>query len=337
MAKKEILKNAAAGIGNAAKKTGGAIANAPANVINAAGKSKQAVINALDQDGDGDVDIEDIIALGLKTPGIKINRSDFLRAELTKHYPEDVIEDAIRFNPAHANIPAEEIERLANHTIQFERTCVSGISAALSTPGGATMGITIPADIAQYYGYMLRAMQKLMYLYGFPEIEFDGESKTLDTETMNTMIICLGVMYGVNGANKALTAMANALGKGVEKKLLNAALTKGTLYPMVKSISKWFGVNMTKQIFAGFFKKAIPLVSGVIGGGITYLSFKPCCIKLQKTLRDTILSNPEKYASDTREASDILDVEWTAEEIENPEADTQDLQGQEEETENVEE
>ena len=106
---------------------------------------------------------------------------------------------------------------------------------------------------------------------------------------------------------------------------------------MVKSISKWFGVNMTKQIFAGFFKKAIPLVSGVIGGGITYLSFKPCCIKLQKTLRDTILSNPEKYASDTREASDILDVEWTAEEIENPEADTQDLQGQEEETENVEE
>jgi len=40
---------------------------------------------------------------------------------------------------------------------------------------------------------------------------------------------------------------------------------------------KWFGVKMTKEVFAGFFKKAIPVVGGVIGGGITFLAFKPCC------------------------------------------------------------
>ena len=34
------------------------------------------------------------------------------------------------------------------------------------------------------------------------------------------------------------------------------------------------------------------LVGGVLGGGITYLSFKPCCDKLKKSLQDTILSNP---------------------------------------------
>ena len=49
---------------------------------------------------------------------------------------------------------------------------------------------------------------------------------------------------------------------------------------------------MTKQIFAGFFKKVIPVLGGVIGGGITYLSFKPCCDNLKKTLQDTLLSNP---------------------------------------------
>ena len=29
---------------------------------------------------------------------------------------------------------------------------------------------------------------------------------------------------------------------------------------------------MTKEVFAGFFKKAIPVVGGVIGGGITGLA-----------------------------------------------------------------
>ena len=82
------------------------------------------------------------------------------------------------------------------------------------------------------------------------------------------------------------------LSVGVEKKLLHTALTKGTIYPIVKSVSSWFGKKMTKEVFAGFFKKSIPVVGGVIGGGITFLSFKPCCDKLKESLHDTLLSNP---------------------------------------------
>ena len=55
---------------------------------------------------------------------------------------------------------------------------------------------------------------------------------------------------------------------------------------------------MTKQVFAGFFKKTIPVVGGAIGGGITYLSFKPCCDKLRSTLQDTLLSNPNYHATE---------------------------------------
>lgn len=67
-------------------------------------------------------------------------------------------------------------------------------------------------------------------------------------------------------------------------------------------MSKWFGVRMTKQIFAGVFKKAIPVVGGVLGGGITYLSFKPCCDKLKASLQNTILSNPDYQNSETEDA-----------------------------------
>lgn len=293
-----IVKGAGTAVSTVADKTKGVVV-----------KSKDSVVHVMDVNGNGEIDIEDFIILGLRTPGIRVNRNDFLQKELMKNYPQNVINNAITYNPAHAKILSSEIDKIADEVIKCERNCVSGISTALGMPGGFAMVATIPTDIAQYYGYMLRATQKLMYLYGFPEIDTTERGHKFDSETINLLIICLGVMYGVQGTNTALKTMATALGKGVEKKLMKAALTKGTIYPIVKSVSKWFGVNMTKQIFAGFFKKAIPVVGGVIGGGITYFSFKPCCDKLKESLQDTLLSNPNHHIlEDELIISDTIEV-----------------------------
>ena len=264
--------------------------------------SKDKVFDALDINKDGRVDTEDIIILGLRIPGVHIDREEFLRKQFMKNYANDVIQDAVKFNPAHAGITVEEIDNIADQVIQYERNCVSGISLALGAPGGVAMFATLPTDIAQYYGYMLRAIQKLLYLYGFPEINVEN-GVNIDDETMNLITLCLGVMYGVEGSVASIKILSNALGKGVEKKLLQKALTKGTFYPVVKKISRWFSVCMTKQVFAGFFRKAIPVVGGVVGGGITYLSFKPCCDNLKKSLQDTALCNPS-----SRKSFDEFDV-----------------------------
>ena len=288
------------------KNAGTTLSNATDKAKNVVTKSKDSIVSTIDANGNGEIDIEDFLIIGLQTPGIKVNRADFLQKELMKNHPQEVIDLAISHNPAYAKIQSSEVDKIADEVIKFERNCVSGISAALGAPGGVAMVATIPADLVQYYGYMLRATQKLMYLYGFPEIDTTEKEHRFDSETMNLLIICLGVMYGVQGTNAALKAMATALGKGVEKKLMKTALTKGTIYPIVKSVSKWFGVNMTKQVFSGFFKKAIPVVGGVIGGGITYLSFKPCCDKLKASLQDTLLSNP--YHHTTEEEAIIVDA-----------------------------
>ncbi len=264
--------------------------------------SKEKIIKIMDKNGDNELTIEDIIIAGLKFPGIKIKRDEFLRKEFSTNYPEEVVTEIVENNPAYANISVEEIDKIADNVIQYERLRVSGISTALSLPGGIAITATLPADIAQFYGYMLRAAQKLLYLYGFPEIDVKDE-QLLDSATMNTIIVCMGVMYGVAGANTALKTMAKALGKGVEKKLINTALTKGTIYPIVKSIAKWFNVRMTKEIFAGFFKNSIPVVGGVIGGGITYATFKPCCERLKNALRETRLSNPNYDDNNLEEIS----------------------------------
>lgn len=272
-----------------------------------AAKAKNEVVNFMDENGNGEIDIEDVIVKGLRVPGIKINRANFLQKELLKRYPQEMIDEAIRTNPMSAGIKPKDIDEIADEVIEYERRCVSGISTALSMPGGVAMLATIPADIVQYYGYMLRATQELLYLYGFPEIDVNEKESKFDSETINILIVCFGTMYGVVGANNALKSIAKGLGLGVEKKLMRTALTKGTIYPIVKSVANWFNVRMTKEIFAGFFKKSIPVVGGVIGGGLTYLSFKPCCVKLKESLQDTILSN--KNYKEENGLIDIVDVE----------------------------
>ena len=290
----DVTENIGKNADVAGKAIGEVAKNVSKNVTSVGNAAQKSLLHSLDQDGNGTVDITDIIILGLKAPGVRIVREDFLRTQFAKKYDQSVIDKAIASTPFKAGIPSDDIDRMADACIAFERNIVSGISTALGAPGGIAMAATIPADIIQYYGVTLRAAQKLMYLYGFPDIGIPSGDSPLDDATMNLLVLSLGVMYGVAGANNAIKAIAMALGKGVEKQLLKKALTKGTLYPIIKSVLKWFGVNLTKKAFAGFFKNAIPLLGGVIGGTITFVSFGPCCNNLKKNLRDTYLSRGEQ-------------------------------------------
>lgn len=256
-------------------------------------KAKLAAINAIDENGNGKIDIEDIIVKGLKTPGIKINRAEFLRKTLQKRFPQETIELAIAESPMRANVAQTEIDKMANDAINFERVCASGISAALSAPGGFAGIAAIPVDLTQYYAYLLRMAQKLLYLYGFPQIDTEEKDEKFDDGTMNTLILCFGVMYGVAGANKALLALARGLGNGLSKKFMKAAVTKGTVYPVLKKVAGVFGARLNKQITSKAIQNSVPVAGAVIGGGITFFSFKSCGEKLKKTLRDTYLSNPD--------------------------------------------
>lgn len=256
-------------------------------------KAKLAAITAIDENGNGKIDIEDIIVKGLKTPGIKINRAEFLRKTLQKRFPQETIELAIAESPMRANVAQTEIDKMANDAINFERVCASGISAALSAPGGFAGIAAIPVDLTQYYAYLLRMAQKLLYLYGFPQIDTEEKGEKFDDGTMNTLILCFGVMYGVAGANKALLALARGLSNGLSKKFMKAAVTKGTVYPVLKKVAGVFGARLNKQITSKAIQNSVPVAGAVIGGGITFFSFKSCGEKLKKTLRDTYLSNPD--------------------------------------------
>ena len=56
-------------------------------------KSQQAILGAIDQNGNGEVDIEDVIIMGLKVPGIRIDRTQFLQKEFQTKLPKEIIDD----------------------------------------------------------------------------------------------------------------------------------------------------------------------------------------------------------------------------------------------------
>ena len=288
-------------VGHVAKKSTQSIKNG----IQTVGKGKEEIIKQLDANGDGSVDLEDIIYKSLKVPGIKVDREKFLRKEFEIHYDQEFVDLAIEITPMMAGIPAEDINKIADAVIEYERRHVAGISAGLGIPGGAAVMATLPADIIQNFGFLLRCAQKLMYLYGFPQIDLKEEGAQIDSATMNILVLSLGVMFGVKDASVGLKAVTAMHQKGIEKQLIYKTLIKGRIFPIVKEVETWFEKKMIKELLSGFFEKAVPVVGAVVGGGITYLSFKKYCNRLKNTLRDTKLSNLKHIES--KEESEILE------------------------------
>ncbi|WP_111928698.1 hypothetical protein [Clostridium tertium] len=222
------------------------------------------------------------LATALNLPMVHIDRKEFLYKELIKLCPREQVDVAIQNNPAYAGVELSIIEKIAKSCINYETNKVSTISFAAGIPGGFTMAATIPADITQYFAHILRILQKLIYLYGWEEIL--AEDGKLDDDTTNMLTLFVGIMFGVNGAAKTITQISALAGQKASKDIAARALTKGTIYPIVKKIAQTLGVKMTKDIFAKGVSKVIPIVGGVASGGLTYVTYKPMAYKLKKHL-----------------------------------------------------
>lgn len=237
--------------------------------------------------------------LALKTasslPMVHIDRGKFLHKELIKYFPKEQVNIAVKFNPAYAGIPLSTISKIANQCINYETNKVSSISFAAGIPGGIAMAGTIPADLTQYFGHVLRILQKLIYLYGWEEIT--GEDGIFDDETTNMVTLFVGVMFGVNGAATTINKISFSAAQKASKSIASKALTKGTIYPIVKRISSKLGVKMTKSMFAKGASKTIPVIAGITSGGLTYVTFKPISHKLKKYLETLKWCDVEYYSN----------------------------------------
>lgn len=222
----------------------------------------------------------------VRVPGVRISRDDFLRQELRERgVPEEVIRRAIDTNPAFAGIPLAELDRLAEQVISYETNKSAAISFAAGIPGGFAMLGTIPADLTQYYVHAFRIVQKLAYLYGWRELLSAKEE--VDDETIGVLAVFFGVMLGVGGAAQSLTAFARSVAMpAFQKQLTKQALTKTSWYPVMKHCLRYIGINLTKKSFAQGVSKVIPVIGGVVSGGMTFVSLQSQSTRLKGHLRE---------------------------------------------------
>jgi hypothetical protein len=238
-----------------------------------------------------------VLLAAAKLPGVRINRETYLRSALARHCSEDDIRRAAEETPAAAGIPIEVLDKAANDSIRFETGKVSALSAAAGIPGVLALPATVPADVAQYFGHMVRIAQKLAYLYSWPDL-FSDDGDDVDDATMGVLTLFFGVMFGTQSANAAVGKVAGMMSKQVAKKLPQKALTQGVIYPIVKKVAAYLGVQMTKQSFAKAVSKAIPLVGAVVSGGLTLATFLPMAKRLKKHLSSLPLANPSHGVMD---------------------------------------
>ncbi|MGW2825576.1 hypothetical protein ACWC24_31885 [Streptomyces sp. NPDC001443] len=232
-----------------------------------------------------------VLLSAAKLPGVRIRREAYLRKALARYCSEDEIRVAIEETPAAAGIPLEVLDKAAGESINYETAKVSALSAAAGIPGLLFLPATVPADVAQYFGHMLRISQKLAYLYSWPDL-FADDGDDLDDATMGVLTLFLGVMFGTQSANAAVGKVAGLMSEQVVKKLPQKALTKGVIYPMVKKVAGYLGVKMTKQTFARSVSKAVPIVGAVVSGGLTLATYLPMAKKLKKHLSSLELTKP---------------------------------------------
>lgn len=247
--------------------------------------------------------LERIITTAVQIPGVRVERDSFLKATFADENLE--IQDILDYGPIEANCSQERLKCIAENLI-LKRTSESSIASFLTgLPGGLAMAATIPADVLQFFGMILRLAQELSYLYGAQDLWENGQVD--DERVKSQLIMYCGVMFGISGAAAGVRVLSTQIAKTTLKKLPQKALTKTFWYPIIKQIGKAIGVKVTKSTVAKGVSKAIPVIGGVISGTLNFVSMKPMAKKLHEALESAAFGyTEEKMNLDFEEIENII-------------------------------
>lgn len=245
----------------------------------------------------------------VKLPIVKVNREKFLVEKFSKELDKKDIAKLLEQGPP-SLLPQKTLDRVARSCIKDNVLLASGTSVLAGIPGGLALAITIPTDVAQFYAFSLKLAQELGYIYGYDDLW--ASRNELSEEAKNTLLLYLGVMLGVNGAGALLRSGGVTVAKHVMTTVPQKAVAKAGWYPILKKVMKIFGVTLTRRGMAKGMGKAIPILGGVISGGLTYATMKPMGERLQKELSKLVNYSEVQYQNDMaiiRKEAEVIEAD----------------------------
>lgn len=183
---------------------------------------------------------------------------------------------AIELTPVQANIPLPQLRRIAGKMLGREARRTTVVSIAAGLPGAMAAATTIPADLAQLYAHLLRAIQMLSYLYGWRDVCCVTEGE-MDPSTRRAIILFLGAMAGDVQAESELARLAPLR---MTDGLTDAICESDVVDAVTVNLEGRMAHRMTGQVVG----KTIPLAGAVISGTLSYGGFSD----MWKRLRDVL-------------------------------------------------
>lgn len=234
---------------------------------------------------------ENVLRTSLNFNQCRVDREEFLKEALHVNCSEDAIGKAIMTSPIESEIPRYVIADIANKVINDHLVRVTSLSFAAGLPGGLALLGTIPADLIQFFVNSITVAQKLAYLYGWKDF-FQSEND-LSEDTLSKITLFTGVMFGAPNAEKALDrykfdeAEDNSSDVKIGFSNLEVDFSSSQLtirehgfLQLVQYVAKWIGVRIARRKINSSSMRAIPIIGGVVSGGMSYLSFKDMTVRL---------------------------------------------------------
>lgn len=261
------------------------------------------------------------ITAALKLPGVKVDRTSFL-LEIFELNPKTKLpltpEEQIRlieFGPIDSGLATpREVKKIAEDLCGKKTLLSAANSFIAGLPGGIAMAATVPVDVAQFYGFALRIAQEIAYLYGKKDLWKEG---VLDeNEVRSELLLYLGTMLGVSGTAALMRYISAAVAKKIATDIPKQALTKTAWYPILKSLVSYIGIKLTKETAGKTISKVVPILGGIISGGITYVTLSKMSERLYLAFDKSAEEYTEKEIKEDIEdikekMPDIYDVIFT--------------------------
>lgn len=224
------------------------------------------------------------ISAASQLPLVRVDREEFLK----KQFKDSPYLDNILANGPQSVYTVESLQKKADKIISEMTTQTSLASFITGLPGNPAAAVPLAAaDVTQFFGFALNMAQQLAYLYGQDDLFEKGQNE-LSEDAKLRLVVYLGVMFGVAGASALVPKVAKNVGQQMVRNVARQAITRTTWYPILRKIGSVIGVRVTRETVQKGILKAVPVVGGVISGGLTFASFKPMGQNLARTLSDNL-------------------------------------------------